>query len=411
MTRIAYVDVVGGAAGDMLLASLLDAGAPLAAVVEAIEAVLPGRFTISVDSVHRAGLRASMLRALPTAGGSPRPEPSPGRRARELLASIQAASLPDGVRRAAAEVILRLSEAEARVHGRDVAHLELDELGSDDTLLDVVGVAAALDALGIERLLVSSLPIAVGGTLAGSHANWPLPPPATLELLRGFDIRGVTNGELVTPTAAALFAALAVRAPQPPPMTVEAIGYGAGTNDWDHRPNIVRVIMGTVAEIPQGRQISLLEANVDDLSPQLVADAVQALREAGALDVWTTPVHMKKDRAGVLLAALCEPSSEATLAHVFFETTPTFGVRLNTIRRLELERTVRTLTLPDGSVSVKLGILNGRVMSATPEHDDVAALARRINRPVRMVHDEATAAARNHWPPGTPPTDGNVEPR
>ncbi len=159
-----------------------------------------------------------------------------------------------------------------------------------------------------------------------------------------------------------------------------------------------------------GRQVSLLEANVDDLSPQLVADAVQALREAGALDVWTTPVQMKKSRAGVVLAALCEPSAEATLAHVFFETTPAFGVRLNTIRRVELECTVRTLTLPDGSVSVKLGMLNGRVMSATPEHDDVAALARRINRPVRMVYDEAIAAARIHWPPGTPPPDGTVEP-
>jgi len=190
------------------------------------------------------------------------------------------------VRRVAAAVLGRPSEAEARVHGVDVTQLKMGELGSDDTLLDIVGVATALDALGIERLLVSSLPIAVGGTLAGGHANWPLPPPATLELLRGFDVRGVTNGELVTPTAADLFAVLAIRAPQPPPMTVEAIGYGAGTNDWDHRPNIVRVITGRLAEIPQGRQISLLEANIDDLSPQLVTDAVQALREAGALDVW-----------------------------------------------------------------------------------------------------------------------------
>jgi uncharacterized protein (TIGR00299 family) protein len=307
--------------------------------------------------------------------------------------------------------LARLADAEARVHGLDVTQLEMDELGSDDTLLDVVGVATALYALRIDRLFVSSLPIAVGGTLTGSHANWPLPPPATLELLRGFDVRGVTNGELVTPTAAALFAALGVRAPRPPPMTVEAIGYGAGTNDWDYRPNIVRVITGARDEIAEERQISLLEANVDDLSPQLIADAVQALRRAGALDVWTTPVHMKKDRAGVVLAALCEPSSEAALAHVFFETTTTFGVRMNTIRRLELDRTVRRLPLADSSVRVKVGTLNGRVMSATPEHDDVAELARRSNRPVRMLYDEAIAAARAEWPQGTPPTDGNIEPR
>jgi pyridinium-3,5-bisthiocarboxylic acid mononucleotide nickel chelatase len=390
--RIAYVDVVGGVAGDMLLAALLDAGAPLPAVIEAVEAVLPGRFAMSLDSVLRAGLRASLVRITPAAqefrNGTAHHSP------RELLAIIQAAHLPDRVRRVAAEVVNRLSEAEARVHGVDVGHLRLDELGSDDTVLDVVGIATALDRLEVDHLFVSSVPIAVGGTLAGSHAGWPLPSPAALELLRGFAVRGVEDGELVTPTAAAVFATLGSCAPQPPPMTIAAIGYGAGTKDWERRPNVVRIMVGAPAPESAARRISLLETNLDDLSPELVADAAEALRAAGALDVWTVPAQMKKNRAGVVLAALCEPESEATIEKVLFETTPTFGIRVRTIRRVELTRKFVSVELPAGSVRVKVGIHGDRVMSATPEHDDVAELARRTNRSVRAVYDEAVVASR-----------------
>ena len=405
MSRTGYVDVVGGAAGDMLLAALLDAGAPLRGVVDAVEAVLPGCFTLSLDSVKRAGLRASLLRATPS-GGS---RTDAHRTVRELHNVIQSSSLPKGIGRVARDVLTKLSEAEARVHGLDVEDLVLDELGSDDTLLDIVGVAAALHDLEVDQLFVSSVPMAFGGELAGTHAGWPVPAPATLDLLRGFAIRGVKNGELVTPTAAAVFSTLGRGATEPPAMTVEAIGYGAGTRDWKRRPNVVRVLVGSAAETPGERTLSLLETNLDDLSPQLVADAVAALRAAGALDAWTVPAQMKKDRPGIVLAALCEPQAEAVIERVFFETTPTFGVRVQAIRRIELDRSVRTVTLTNGSVRVKVGTLHDRVMSATPEHDDVAELARRTRQPVRMLYDEAVAAAHGLLGQGVQPDTTRTE--
>jgi pyridinium-3,5-bisthiocarboxylic acid mononucleotide nickel chelatase len=400
--RTLYIDVVGGAAGDMLLAALLGAGASLPAVHEAIEAVVPGRFVIRTEPVRRGGLRALLLVvrdgvAHSGAGLAPRP-------LRELLAAVDGASLKDGVRASARRVLERLGWAEARVHGLQQEGVALDELGDEDTLLDVVGIAAALDALGIERILVSPIPLGAGAMLVGDggHPALPLPAPATVELLHGFAVRGARAEETVTPTAAAVFAALGEPADALPSMRIEAAGYGAGTRDPEGVPNVVRVLIGTEARIPgeptedgsARRDLLVLEANLDDLAPELVADAAEALRRAGALDAWVTPATMKKGRPGFVLSALCEPPVEPRMLDVFFEETTTFGVRSYPVRRAELRREIVTVELPEGTVRVKAGWWGGRVVTATPEHDDVAEVARRAGRPVRAVYEEAAAAAR-----------------
>jgi len=394
MSRILFVDPVGGAAGDMLLAALLDAGASEDAVRQAIEAVLPDRFVVHTDTVRRAEIRARRLRVDPGPNAdAARVGP---RRLGDLLAVVDRAALSGSIRAAARSVLEKLAWAEARVHGVDPTEVELHQLGDDDTLLDVVGVAAALESLGIERLLVSSLPLG-----EGRLETMPLPAPATLELLRGFEIRTGTPGETVTPTAAAILSALGEPAGGIPPMALESVGYGAGMRDTASIPNVVRVLVGTSSDRgpldetgPLLRDLVVLEANLDDLTPELVADAVQALFAAGAVDAWVTPVMMKKGRPGFILSALTGLEAEAALTRVFFDNTSTFGVRASSVRRAELARRIVSVAVAEGEVRVKVGLLGSRVMTATPEHDDVVELARSAGRPVRDVYEEAAVAAR-----------------
>jgi uncharacterized protein (TIGR00299 family) protein len=426
MSRILYVDAIGGAAGDMLLAALIDAGAPLPTVLAAIEAVVPGRFDIATEAVRRAGLGARYLRIEPRArqgGGGGDGEEDGGkapavRRFRELSAALDAAALSDGVRHRGRAILERLGSAEARVHAMDLDELQLHELGDDDTLLDFVGISAALAALDVDRIAVGSLPIGAGRMLPGWRSHGPVPVPATvtLELLTGFALREGGTDETVTPTAAAVFAALGTPAEGFPEMHLEAVGYGAGTRDPPDRPNVVRVVLGTPSRpgairpdtgphgpdegwhdgpgSPLVRELLLLEANLDDLSPELLADAAAALLRAGALDAWIAPVLMKKGRPGQVLAALCQPGAEERVLRAFFVETSTFGVRTTAVRRAELERRSVKVALREGSVRVKVGVLGDRVVSATPEHDDVAEVARRLGRPLREIHEEAAAAAR-----------------
>jgi uncharacterized protein (DUF111 family) len=261
-------------------------------------------------------------------------------------------------------------------------------------------VVAGLEALGAGRLLVGEIPLGRGRQEGWhSHGPGPLPAPATLELLRGFDVRGAGEGETVTPTAAAIFAALAEPVRAFPRLRVEATGSGAGTRDPEGYPNLVRVVLGEALEDAgfgepgSPRDLVLLEANLDDLSPELVADAVGALFAAGALDAWTVPIQMKKGRPAVTLCALGEPASAGRLTEALFISTSTFGVRRTEVRRTELDRRVVTVAVGTGTVRVKQGWLGDRLITATPEHDDVAALAEGEGRPVRVVYEEAAAAA------------------
>ncbi|CAN5356495.1 nickel pincer cofactor biosynthesis protein LarC [soil metagenome] len=400
MTVVLYVDAIGGAAGDMLLAALLDAGAPEAAVSEAIASVVPAA-RISTETVGRGGLRATFLRVagLEPVGGGGGP-----RGVEELLEALEAGTgLPMPVAGMARSILQRVGEAESRVHGGGSAS-SLHALGDPDTLVDVVGVAAALHSLGVERMLVSSLPLGAGG-IAGEvgdgHAV-PPPAPATLELVRGFAVRPGGTDETVTPTAAAIIAAVGEPIVGFPAMTIRSVGYGAGARDPAERPNVVRVVLGDAVdergpedpEAGPSRQLCVLEANLDDLSPELVADAVSALLGAGALDACTTPIQMNKGRPGWTISVICERGAEPRISRELFLTTSTFGVRSHLVTRSELPRRIATVRLEGGVVRVKIGTLGDRVVSATPEHDDVAAVAANTGRPVRAVYEEAAAAAR-----------------
>jgi pyridinium-3,5-bisthiocarboxylic acid mononucleotide nickel chelatase len=385
---IAYLDCVGGLAGDMLIGALVDAGAP----EEQLKAVR-GRLgldgiKLGVVRVERHGISALQFNVEAEHGHRERSW-------RSIREQLTAATLDERVRARATAVFARLAEAEGRIHGLAPEEVRFHELGAVDTLVDVVGAVTLLEELGVERLVCSPLP-AGRGVLRATHGVVPLPAPATAELLVGAPVFGVDlEAELVTPTGAALASTLADDWGAVPTMTIQRVGYGAGTMDFAERANVVRVLLGRAADgvVPQ-QEVALLETNLDDLNPELVPDAVERCFAAGALDVWTAPVAMKKGRPGVMFAALARPEAEAAVVRAILAETTALGVRVARLRRYELEREERTVEVNRWPVRVKLGRMDGRVVNVAPEHADCAAAARAMGMPVKSVWAAALAAAR-----------------
>jgi uncharacterized protein (TIGR00299 family) protein len=385
--RLAYFDCPSGAAGDMILGALLDAGAPLEALRQGLAALgLPG-WRLEVRQVRKGGLRATRVDVEVEPAGHPH------RTLGDILAILDASALPAAVRDRAARIFRRLAEAEARAHGTPPERVRFHDVGAVDALVDVTGAVLALDLLGVEVLHVS--PLALGsGLVEGPHGPIPVPGPATAELVRGFPVvdPGV-RAELLTPTGAAILTTLAAGAGRMPAMTVSRIGYGAGRRDLEI-PNVLRCFVGEAAGPAAVESLVQVETTIDDMSPQLYEPLVDRLFEAGALDVFLTPVVMKRGRPGVVLTALCHPDRTGDLARVLFEETTTIGVRWSEWRRWPLAREIVTLTTAYGPVAFKVSRLQGRVVTVTPEFADVLRIAREKALPVREVLDQARADAR-----------------
>jgi uncharacterized protein (TIGR00299 family) protein len=373
---------VGGLAGDMLLAALLDAGAEL----ETLRCI-PGALgiegvEIDVGRVERQGIGALHLRIAAH-------DDHDHRHYAHIRELVEKAELPQRARSRSLEAFRRLAEVEGRIHGVPPDDVHFHELGSLDTLVDVCGAFVLLEELGVERVVSSPLPFA-RGFVEAAHGVLPLPAPATLGLLEGAALVGVeTKAELVTPTGAAIAATVVDAWGGLPSLTLECVGYGAGTKDLADRPNVVRVVLGS--ESGSLAQVVLLETNLDDFTPELVPDAIERCFEAGALDVWTVPVQMKKGRPGFVLSVLARPDARAAIARALLEETSALGVRVSTLERYELEREERVVGVAGGSVRIKIGLLDGRVVNVAPEHDDCAAVAKASGRSVKSVWAEALA--------------------
>jgi pyridinium-3,5-bisthiocarboxylic acid mononucleotide nickel chelatase len=403
VARHAWVDATAGVAGDMLLGALLDAGAALAAVQDAVAAVVPGEVAVHARVVQRAGLRAMRAEVASTA------REHPHRAWPDLRALLTAAPLPAGVREPALAVFARLADAEARVHGIDPDRVQFHEVGAWDSIADVVGVCAALADLGVTELTAS--PVAVGsGRVRTAHGDLPVPAPAVLDLARGWEVTPGGAGELATPTGLALVRELAVRCGPLPAMAVAAVGIGAGGRDVPERANVTRVVLGRPADSSAAATMWVLETNVDDLDPRVWPTALAALLDAGAADAWLVPIVMKKGRPAHTLCVLAREPDREPLRAMVFALTGTLGVREAPVYRTALERDWRPVALAGGEVRVKVGLHAGRIAVVTPEFEDAAALARARGVPVRHVLDEAAAAAATAGlRPGTtwaPPNDG-----
>ena len=387
MTRVAFLDCIGGLAGDMLLGALLDAGAPRRALDDAVAALgIPG-VSVETERVTRHGVVGTHVRVATSEGRVSRPASS----LREVIISAQ--TLPARVRGRAIEAIDRLAAAEADIHGLSPDEVHLHELGGADTLVDLAGSFALLDAAGIERLVCSPLPFA-RGTASTAHGTLPTPAPAALSLLGGAAFEGVrSTDELVTPTGAAIVAVAADGFGELPPLVLERVGYGAGTRDTAERPNLLRVVIGEAVPAEVTTDVVILEATIDDLVPELVPDALQEVRDVGAIDAWVTPVQMKKGRPGIVVSVLARPADEETVASALLEHTSTLGVRVARMRRYELAREIREVHVDGRPIRVKVGLLHGRVVNVAPEHDDCAAVAAGTGRSVKQVWTAALAAA------------------
>jgi len=377
----------------MLLAALLDAGADADTVGEGLDGLGIDGLELAVERTHRHGIGAVAAAIRASAG-------QPHRRWATIRSQLDEARLPERARVRAQEAFRLLAHAESAVHGVDPEDVRFHEVGAIDALGEVCGVALALEALDVDRVTCSPLPVP-RGLVDAAHGRLPLPAPATLELLKGAPLYGVElDAELVTPTGAALVAALADGYGTLPPMTLEAVGYGAGARDLATLPNVVRVIMGEGGPAEAAlAAVSLVEANLDDMVGELVPDATGACFAAGAVDVWTTPAQMKHGRPGFVLSALARPAEESAVAEAVLRETSSLGVRIAHLQRWELEREWRTVDVDGEPVRVKVGRLDGRVVNLSPEHADCEQAARRAGAPVKTVWARALAAAHSEHGP------------
>jgi uncharacterized protein (TIGR00299 family) protein len=411
---ILYIDPFSGIAGDMFCAALIDLGLDISDLTEPLKALPIDGYTTSTHKTIRGAFAATRFEVLPTdtstddshnhshshgAGHDHShdhvgPEAWPGqpdRRWSTIRKMLEESALSEGIRRRALAVFSALARAEASVHGTTVADVHFHEVGAIDSIVDIVAACAGLERLGVERI-VSGPPPLSGGEVRGAHGRIPLPAPATLALLKGWPVRaGVHGREEVTPTGAAILAALAEPG-EFPAMTIRATGCGAGKRDPKDKANILRLVLGEAREADSARSVEVLQAQMDDLTGEHLPPLIEALLGAGALDAFAAPVLMKKGRSGLLVTALCEDEAAAAVEEAFLRHGSTFGVRRSTARRRVLDRRHERVETPWGPVRIKLGMLGSEVLHCAPEHEDVRACALAAGVPVPKVYAAAIAA-------------------
>ena len=374
----------------MLLAALVDAGAPLDPITTAVNAVIPGSVALAASQVSRAGMRSTKVDVKRVLADQTH------RSWREIQTLLEQADLAVNVRDGSQRVFRRLAEVEARVHGITTDDVRFHEVGAWDSIADVVGVCTALDCLGVTSMSCSAVALGSGRVTVG-HGELPIPVPAALELSPGWQVISGGDGELATPTGMALITTLADECRGLPAMTVHTVGVGAGTRDMAGHPNVVRVVLGDrhddAADSSDSTVLSVLETNIDDLDPRIWPTVLASLFAAGAADAWLVPIIMKKGRPAQTLTVLTSPAKRDALRRLIFELTTTSGVRETTVSRIALDRFWVPLSVAGGQVRVKVAHQGGEIVHATPEFDEAAAVATTHNIPVRRVLQEAIAAA------------------
>jgi pyridinium-3,5-bisthiocarboxylic acid mononucleotide nickel chelatase len=378
--KICYLDAFSGIAGDMTVGALIDAGADPGALVRALESLNTGA-SFRIEKTTRRGIAASKFHV---DGGDSKGH----RHLKDILELIGAAALTDRTKQSATAVFQRLGEAEAKVHGIALGKVHFHEVGAVDSICDIVGACAAFDLLNVDA--IHSSPLNVGsGTVNTEHGVLPVPAPATAELLTGKPIyaRG-PSVELTTPTGAAIAVTLAAGFGAMPAMIVSSTGYGAGDKDFEEHANVLRVLIGETSGAVESTTVDVLEANIDDSSPQVLGYAMERLLEAGALDVTLEYVLMKKNRPGTLIRVIATPEDRERLAKVMFAETTTLGLRIYSAERRVKARRVQEVDTQHGKVKIKIAD-DG---SFSPEYEDCRTLARATGVPLKDILAAASLA-------------------
>jgi uncharacterized protein (TIGR00299 family) protein len=381
----AFFDCFSGISGDMVLGAVVDAGVPLGQLRSELHALAVPGWTITAAKVWKNGMAATHVTVQTE-------DTQTHRSLGAILDIIGKSALPTGVQQRASSIFRNLGVAEAAVHDVPLEKIHFHEVGAVDAIVDIVGACIGFAALGIESFACSPLNVG-GGTAKMAHGVLPVPAPATARLLLGKPTysSGVQR-ELVTPTGAAIVATLCTAFGSQPPMTVSAIGYGAATADLEGQPNVLRLMVGEPAQkaaLGTQETIRVLEANLDDMNPQIFGYFLDKALAAGALDVFATPAQMKKSRPGMLVTVLCKPADELKFQEMLFAETTTLGVRAHTAERRVLPREWQKVATRFGEVRVKVARLNGIVRQASPEFDDCRKLAEEKNVPLVEIMEEA----------------------
>ncbi|MHC4178595.1 MAG: nickel pincer cofactor biosynthesis protein LarC [Planctomycetota bacterium] len=385
--KLAYLDCASGISGDMMLGALVDAGVDLQRLNAAVESLgLPG-CRLSGREVKRGGFRATQITV------DYQPE-SVHRHLRQILEMIDRGRLSPRQKELARRIFTRLAEAEAKVHGTSIEKVHFHEVGAADSIADVVGTAVGWDLLGVDRALASPVPVG-SGVVRIAHGECSIPAPATAELLRGIPLaESSVEFELTTPTGAAILATLVDGFGPLPAMTIRSIGCGSGQRDLEQQPNVLRLLVGEAAGGGGGEQVCVLETNLDDISGEMIGYCTTRLWEAGALDVYTTAIQMKKNRPGVKLSVLCRAGDVEPIEAILFTETTTLGVRRWTVGRHVLSRQPHCVQTPWGPVEGKVGWLAGDLPRFAPEFESCRRIAAEHHVPLRAVYEAAQKAFR-----------------
>jgi pyridinium-3,5-bisthiocarboxylic acid mononucleotide nickel chelatase len=403
---LAYIDCFSGISGDMLLGALLDAGLDLEALRAGLASLPLAGYTLAAEKVTDHSISGTRALVKPNAN-----VPQAHRHLAEIETLIDAAALPERARGRAKAIFRRLGEAEARIHNTSIDEVHFHEVGAVDSIVDIVGVALGFELLGVEEVYCSELPL-TSGRVRSEHGPLPVPAPATLELLRdtGAVWRSVAaEGELVTPTGAAVAAALAHF--ERPTLAVRTIGYGFGQRSNLPWANCVRLVLGDAAGAARTRieesertpeaferdEVVVLESNIDTMTGEALGWLMERLMEAGALDVSYSPLHMKKNRPGTLLMVIARTEDAERLGGLVLRESATLGVRMRRMERLKAERREEQIETPLGAARVKLKLVEGKVVDVAPEYDDCRALAVQHGLPLETVRARVTKAARAHF--------------
>jgi uncharacterized protein (TIGR00299 family) protein len=383
--KVAYLDCASGISGDMTLAALVDAGVDLAEIQAGIDSLGLASCRLVVDEVQRKGFRARQITV--------QHEPERAHRhLHHIHEMIDGSRLNDAAKQLARRIFQRLGEAEAQVHGTSIEKVHFHEVGAVDSIADVVGAAIGWTMLGVDRLEASPVPTGTGFVQI-AHGRCSIPAPATAELLKGVPLAASNiSAELTTPTGAAILATLVDAYGPVPAMTIETIGYGAGHRDLDQQPNLLRLLVGAVSDQPGEQQVWIVETNLDDATGELIGYCNSRLMEAGALDVYSTPIGMKKGRPGVQISVLCQAADVAAIQDILLAETPTLGVRRWPVARKTLPRERREVQTAWGPISGIVALRGANRTTFSPEYEVCRQVAAENNVPLADVYEAARRA-------------------
>jgi len=395
MAKVAYFDCFSGCSGDMVLGALIDAGLPLKMLGKGLGSLAVHGYKLSAEQVKRSAITATKFTVVTN-----ETEAQPERSLKDIVMLIGASKLPEKVKSTASAIFQRLGEVESGIHDVPLEKVCFHEIGAVDSIIDIVGVAFGLDALKIERFYSSPLPLGSGSILT-EHGILPVPTPATLRLVAmsnapigDFPKQFQPHGELVTPTGAAIVTTLANFGR--PGMTIEKVGYGAGTKDFKAWPNVMRIWIGEEIEPAGSEDLVLLETNIDDMSPEIYGYLMEKFFTMQAVDVWFTPIQMKKNRPAVMLSILAPRHAEFDLTQAIMRETSTFGIRVSPTFRHIAEREIIEFDSTIGHTKVKVKRFTGNILSIHPEYEECRRIALERNISLQEVYRIIETEARRY---------------